>query len=223
MAANLSKDGLTNSDFIKRGDSADLDWLKKEDGKKLAFVGLGWDSEADLDASLLLLGANGMPRSQNDLYFYNHLFDGQTDANKGDKEFQKKSPIVHTGDARASAADDNGDEEVILIDFAKIPADIQKLAVVVSIYGKGVTFGQVTNAYVRVCSCSDENLWLNGEGGTEELRYDLEEEASTANAFLFCEISRNGAGWTFTATGETIGDGSGDNGLVPIAQKYGLS
>lgn len=215
MALNLSKGG-----------SANLDWLKKggADGKKLAFVGLGWDSEADLDASLILLGANGMPRSQNDLYFYNHLFDGHTgDANKSDKELQRKSPIIHTGDARESAADDNGDEEVILIDFAKIPADVEKLAVVVSIYGAGVTFGQVANAYVRVCSCSDENLWLNGEGGTEELKYDLEEEASTANAFLFCEISRDGSDWRFNATGETIGAGSGDNGLVPIVQKYGLS
>jgi tellurium resistance protein TerD len=214
MALNLSKGG-----------SASLDWLNKGgvDGQKLAFVGLGWDSEADLDASLILLGANGLPRSQNDLYFYNHLFDGHVnDANKDDRKLQEISPIIHTGDARESAADDNGDEEVILIDFSKIPADVAKLVVVVSIFGAGVTFGQVTNAYVRVCSCTDKNLWLNGEGGTEELIYDLEEDASTANAFLFCEISRDGSDWTFTAVGESIGDGTGDNGIVPIVQKYGL-
>jgi tellurium resistance protein TerD len=109
-----------------------------------------------------------------------------------------------------------------LINFDKIPADVAKLAVVVSIYGAGVVFGQVANAYVRVCKCTDENLWLKGEGGSGELRYDLTEEASTSNAMLFCEIVRDGTDWTFKALGESIGDGSGDNGLVPIAQKYNL-
>jgi tellurium resistance protein TerD len=202
MALNLSKGGSSN-----------LDWLKKGAGKKLAFVGLGWDSAADLDASLLMLGANGMPRSQNDLFFYNHLHEGSV---------RENSPIIHTGDARESAADDNGDEEVILINFDRIPADVSKLVVVVSIYGAGVVFGQVRNAYVRVCSCTDEALWLKGEGGKEELRYDLEEEASTANALLFCEIVRSGGDWQFKALGEAIGDGKGDNGLAPIVQKYGL-
>jgi tellurium resistance protein TerD len=212
MALNLSKGG-----------SSSLDWLNKGGGKKLAFVGLGWDSPADLDASLILLGANGKPRSQDDLYFYNHLFDGHIkDSNENDDNLRKLSPIVHTGDARESAADDNGDEEVVLIDFAKIPADVSKLAVVVSIYGEGVVFGQVANAYVRVCSCSDEAQWLKGEGGKEEVHYDLTEDASTANAMLFCEIVREGANWTFKALGESIGTGRGDNGLVPIVQKYGL-
>ena len=211
MALNLSKN-----------ESKNLDWLNKGGGKKLAFVGLGWDSPADLDASLLMLGANGMPRSQNDLYFYNNLFNGYDKDKTQDDSIRKNSPIVHTGDARKSAADDNGDEEVILINFDKIPADVAKLAVVGSIYGEGVVFGQVANAYVRVCSCTDENLWLKGEGGREELRYDLTEEASTSNAMLFCEIVRDGADWTFKALGESIGDGSGDNGLVPIAQKYNL-
>lgn len=211
MALNLSKN-----------ESTGLDWLNKGSGQKLAFVGLGWDSPADLDATLLMLGANGMPRSQADMYFYNNLYDGSDKSKGNDDNLRKQSPIVHTGDARESAADDNGDEEVILINFNKIPADVAKLAVVVSIYGAGVVFGQVANAYVRVCSCTDENLWLKGEGGTEELRYDLTEEASTSNAMLFCEIIRDGDNWMFKALGESVGDGTADNGLIPIAQKYGL-
>ena len=201
------------SEYLKKGGSRSFDWLAKSSGRKLAFVGLGWDSPADLDASLIMLGANGKPRSQNDLYFYNHLSD------------ERNSPIIHTGDARESAADDNGDEEVILIDFDKIPADVVKLAVVVSIYnesGPRVVFGEVDNAYARVCSCTDETLWLKGEGGKEEAHYDLTEDASTANAMLFCEIVREGTGWSFKALGESIGNGSDENGLVSIVKKYGL-
>jgi tellurium resistance protein TerD len=212
--------------ILTKGETANFDWLRKseaEGGTKLAFVGLGWDSEADLDASLIMLGPNGRPRSQSDLYFYHHLFAGHTGKeNENDKNLQGQSPIVHTGDARISAADDNGDEEVILIDFSKIPADVAKLAVVVTIYGAGVRFGEVTNAYVRVCSCTDRNLWLAGEGGTEEIKYDLTEDASTSNAMLFCEIERAGSDWIFKSIGQSIGDGSGDNGLEPVVQMYGL-
>ena len=224
MALDLNK--------VKKGETVGLDFTKRSDGRILAFVGLGWDTpeelgEVDLDASVIMLGANGKPRTPKDLYFYKHLFDGHIpDENEEDKELWKKSPIAHTGDARDSAGDDNGDEEVVLIDFSKIPDDIEKLAVVVSVFDeeekKGTKFGQVTNAYVRVCTTSDEEQWLKGEG-TEKLIYDLTEDASTSTAMLFCEIVRNGSKWDFNAIGEPIGNGSGFNGLIPIAKKYGLS
>lgn len=240
---------------VAKGSSFSLDLSKGGaigSGRKLAFVGLGWDSPADLDASLIMLGANGKPRTADDLYYFNHLFDGHTkedgvhkiagrnaivDEDNGvcdytdvDNAVRKKSPIIHLGDARESADDDNGDEEVILIDFDKIPADVAKLAVVVSIFfdptnpeDEKVVFGQVTNAYVRVCFSADEDSWLNGIEKSVELTYDLTEDASTSNAMLFCEIVRNGSSWDFNAIGESIGDGSADNGIVPIAQKYGLA
>lgn len=236
---------------VTQGTSMGLDFGKGtgSSGRRLAFVGLGWDSSADLDASILMLGANGKPRGATDLYYYNHLFDGHT-YNDGvhkingrnaivspensvcgyteeDDIARKKSPIIHLGDARESELDDNGDEEVILIDFDKIPSDVAKLAVVVSIYNEPgeekVVFGQVQNAYVRVCSSANEHNWFEGKENEVKLTFELTEDASVSTAMLFCEIVRKGGEWDFIAIEEAIGDGSDDNGLVPIAKKYGLA
>ena len=93
---------------------------------KLALVGLGWDTnrydggyDFDLDASAFLLGANGKLQRDEDFIFYNNL------------ESRNKA-VVHTGDNLTG--DGDGDDEVIMIDFTKIPSDIQKIAICVTIH-----------------------------------------------------------------------------------------
>ncbi|WP_323166380.1 TerD family protein, partial [Pseudomonas bubulae] len=88
-------------------------------------VGLGWDpratdgAEFDLDASALLLGANGKVRGEADFIFYNQLksVDGS---------------VEHTGDNRTGAGD--GDDEVIKVDLSRIPADVDKVVFIVTIH-----------------------------------------------------------------------------------------
>ena len=110
----------------------------------LARIGLGWDtnkydggSDFDLDASVFLLGANGKVLRDEDFVFYNNL-NGRNGA------------VVHTGDNRTGEGD--GDDEAIIIDFTKIPPEIEKIAVAVTIFDaqqRNQNFGQVSNAYVR--------------------------------------------------------------------------
>ena len=96
---------------LQKGQRVSLD-----NSMKLALVGLGWDTnrydggnDFDLDASAFLLGENGKLLRDEDFVFYNNL-NGRDGA------------VVHTGDNLTG--DGDGDDEVIMIDFTKIPSEM---------------------------------------------------------------------------------------------------
>lgn len=193
MAVNLSKGQKVNLDK----------------GVKLALVGLGWDTnhyigaaDFDLDASAFMLGANGKVRKDDDFIFYGNL----------------QSPdgaVTHTGDSLAGGS--GGDDETLFIDFSKVPADVEKIAITVTIYEaqeRGQNFGQVSNAYVRVARRMGEN----DNTGVEVLRYDLNEEFSIETALVVCEIYRSGGTWRFNAVGAGY-----QGGLYALCKAYGVN
>jgi len=161
-----------------------------EKSMTMALVGLGWDtnkysggSDFDLDAAAFLLGENGKVLNDSDFIFYNNL-NGRNGA------------VVHTGDNLTGEGD--GDDEVIIINFSKVPSEIHKIAITVTIHdaiNRGQNFGQVSNAYVRVARMASEND-TNGE---EVLKFDLMEEFSIETAIVVCEIYRHGNEWKFNA------------------------
>ncbi|MFI7000828.1 TerD family protein [Nocardia sp. NPDC050175] len=165
-------------------------------------VGLGWDvrttsgAEFDLDASAIATDARGKVVDDEYFVFFNNL----------------RSPdgsIVHTGDNRTGVG--AGDDEVINVDLAAIPAHIAKVVFVVSIYDadvRGQSFGQVTAAFIRV---------VNSMSGAELARYDLSENAATETAMIFGELYRRGAEWKFRAIGQGY-----DSGLDGIARDFGV-
>lgn len=193
MAVNLSK-----------GQRVSLD-----KGVKLALVGLGWDTnrydgaaDFDLDASAFMLGANGKVRRDEDFIFYGNLQSAD-------------GAVTHTGDSLVGGS--GGDDETLFIDFSKVPADIEKIAITVTIYEaveRGQNFGQVSNAYVRVARRSNEN----DNVGVEELRYDLGEDFSIETALVVCEIYRSGATWKFNAVGAGY-----QGGLYALCKAYGVN
>ncbi len=180
-----------------------------EKSMTLALVGLGWDTnqydgghDFDLDAAAFLLGENGKVLKDEDFVFYNNL-DGRNGA------------VVHTGDNLTGEGD--GDDEVILIDFTKIPDEIKKIAITVTIHQaveRGQNFGQVSNAYVRVARRSSESDMV----GTEELKYDLMEEFSIETAIVVCEIYRHGNDWKFNAVGSGY-----QGGLEALCKSFGVN
>ena len=175
----------------------------------MARVGLGWDvkqfdggADFDLDASAFILGANGKVRSDADFIFYNNL--ESTDHS-----------VKHMGDNLTGEGE--GDDEVIVIDFTKVPADVQKIAITVTIYdaqARGQNFGQVSNAYVRVARMSNEN----DMNGSEVLRFDLGEEFSIETAVVVCEIYRHNGDWKFNAVGSGY-----QGGLAALGRAYGVN
>ena len=178
-------------------------------GVRWALVGLGWDTnrydgtaDFDLDASAFLLGANGRVRKDEDFIFYGNL--QSTD-----------SSVTHTGDSLEGGS--GGDDETLFIDFSKVPEDVQKIAITVTIYEaqeRGQNFGQVSNAYVRVARRTSESDTV----GTEVLRYDLGEEFSIETALVVCEIYRNGNDWKFNAVGAGY-----QGGLYALCKAYGVN
>lgn len=186
---------------LQKGGNLSLD--KVAPGLTEVLVGLGWDPRAtdgqefDLDASVFLLGASGKVRNESDFIFYN----------------QKESPcksVVHTGDNRSGEGD--GDDESVLVNLLKVPADVDKIAFVVTIHDAEVrkqNFGQVGNAYIRV---------VNQSGGAELVRFDLAEDAATETAMVFAELYRNASEWKFRAVGQGYA-----GGLRSMGNMYGLS
>ena len=180
-----------------------------EKSMTLALVGLGWDTnqydggyDFDLDAAAFLLGENGKVLKDEDFVFYNNL-DGRNGA------------VVHTGDNLTGEGE--GDDEVILIDFTKVPDEIKKIAITVTIHEavqRGQNFGQVSNAYVRVARRSNKDDMT----GIEELKYDLMEEFSIETAIVVCEIYRHGNDWKFNAVGSGY-----QGGLEALCRSIGIN
>ena len=178
-------------------------------GMSYALVGLGWDTnrydggaDFDLDASAFLLGANGRVRSDADFIFY-----GNATGENG--------CVQHTGDNRTGEGE--GDDEQILVDFSKVPADVERIAITVTIYEaeeRRQNFGQVSNAYVRLARRSSESDLV----GVEELRYDLGEDYSIETAMVVCELYRHGSEWKFNAVGAGY-----QGGLYALCKAYGVN
>lgn len=170
---------------------------------KKVLVGLGWDARStdgvdfDLDASAFLLGASGKARSDADFIFYNQLKSAC-------------GSVQHTGDNLTGAGE--GDDEVIMIDLGRIPAEVQKVAFTVTIHEaeqRRQNFGQVMNAYIRI---------VNAETQVEIARYDLAEDASTETAMIFGELYRHSGEWRFTAVGQGYA-----GGLAAMCRQYGMN
>lgn len=176
-------------------------------GIKYAKAGLGWDvnnfdngSEFDLDASVFMLGAGDKLQKDEDFIFYNN-------------QKHASGSVVHSGDNRTGEGE--GDDESIYIDFTKVPANIEKLAFVVTIHdavARKQNFGMVNNAFIRLLSLDS----TGAETGKEELRFDLSEDYSTETAILVAEIYRHNGEWKFAAKGDGFA-----GGLEAFVKKYG--
>lgn len=177
--------------------------LTKGNNLKKAIIGLGWDTnrydggfEFDLDASAFLVDESGKARNEYDFLFYNNL----------------KHPsggVIHTGDNRTGEGE--GDDEQIIIEFDKVPADVHTIAITVTIHdaiNRAQNFGQVSNAFVRV---------VNEETNEELMRYDLTEEYSIETAMVVCELYRHNGEWKFNAIGSGF-----QGGLDSLCRNYGL-
>ncbi|MBX9952984.1 MAG: TerD family protein [Candidatus Obscuribacterales bacterium] len=193
MAVQLSKGGNINLS-------------KAAPGLTEVTIGLGWDTRAtdgaafDLDASAFLLKTDGKTRTDADMIFY-----GQKASADGS--------VTHGGDN--VTGDGAGDDEKIIVNLAKVPAEVERVAVSVTIYdadSRKQNFGAVNNAYIRV---------VNNADGSEIARFDLTEDASTETAMVFGEVYRDksAAGeWKFKAVGQGYA-----GGLGALATQFGVN
>ena len=177
---------------LSKGETLSL--TKTVPGLTKMLIGTGWDpqetddpnaEEYDLDASAFMLTKDGKVRSNQDVIYYGMHED------KTKPLISACGSIYHHGDNRTGEGD--GDDEKITIDFSKVPADVEKISIVVTIHEadkRKQNFGQVDNSFIRL---------VNEETGDEELRYDLNEDFSTQTAVIFAELYRYKGEWKVRA------------------------
>jgi tellurium resistance protein TerD len=105
-----------------------------------------------------------------------------------------------------------GDDEQMTVDLTKVPADVDKIAISVTIHeaeARKQSFGMVSQAFVRVVNAADN---------AEIVRYDLSEDFSIETALVFGEIYRNSGEWKFRAVGQGF-----QGGLGAMAKNYGVN
>lgn len=172
-------------------------------------VGLGWDevqqsfssrlfggsSQAvDCDASAILL-KNGKFVDQADLVYFGNLR-------------HKSGTIQHMGDNLTGAGE--GDDEQIVIDLASVPAEYDRIVIVVNIYQavqRKQHFGLIQNAFIRL---------VDARNNSEMCKYNLTENYSDMTAMIFGEVYRHNGEWKFSA----IGQGTNDPGLEALSRRY---
>lgn len=186
---------------LQKGQKVDL--TKTNPGLSKIMVGLGWDTnkydggkDFDLDAAIFLLGDTGRVNSSSDFIFYSN-------------PKHASGSVIHKGDNLTGAG--AGDDEQVMVDLSLVPANVSKISFTVSIYEaeeRRQNFGQVSNAFIRVVSQSND---------AELIRYDLGEDFSIETAVVVGELYRNGAEWKFNA----IGSGY-QGGLAALCNNFGV-
>ncbi len=183
--------------------------LSKESGGglKSVMVGLGWDEaprkkklfgpapeDIDCDASAFMLIDNRIQNKEDVIYFGNLK--------------HSSGCVAHMGDNLTGAGD--GDDEQIYVDLASMPAEYNKIVIVVNIFQARLRqqhFGMIQNAFIRI---------VDGQSNRELLRYNLTDDYSGSTALVFGEIYRHNNEWKFTA----IGQGTMDNSVQELAKRF---
>ena len=173
-------------------------------------VGLGWDrpwrggflglmkpEAIDCDASVILCGADGkiINRDLNQSVVY---FGNLRDASDA---------IIHQGDNRTGEGE--GDDEQIIVDLSRVPANVQKMVFTVNIYDankRGQHFGMIRNAFIRLVDISAR---------TEICRYNLSDDYGMTG-LIVGEIYRSAGEWKFNAVGQPVKEASRLQSLVNL-------
>lgn len=191
---------------LRKGQKVDL--TKGNSGLKALVVGLGWDEaprkfslfsrrqDIDCDASAILIDAqSGKLRGPVDVVYYGNLT-------------HRTGAVRHCGDNLTGEGD--GDDEQIIVQLNKVPADFSKIVFVVTIYKareRNQQFGMIRNAFIRI---------VDADSGKELCRYNLSENYEGKTAMIFGEVYRYNGEWKFGA----IGEPTTDDGISEMAARF---
>lgn len=200
------KEGFVMSVNLQKGQKVDL--TKGNAGLKALVVGLGWDEaprkfslfskqeDIDCDASALLINEqSGKLAGPIDVVYYGQLM-------------HRSGAVRHCGDNLTGAGD--GDDEQIIVELNKVPAEYSKIVFVVTIYQareRKQQFGMIKNAFIRV---------VDADTGNELCKYNLSENYDGKTAMVFGEVYRYNNEWKFGA----IGEPTNDNGIAEMAARF---
>ena len=172
--------------------------FKKYEGFNNLTVTLGWNSEADLDASTFLVGEDGVIEDDANFVYFNSVkrseeFDRTKFGNKNAWKAQTR-PMSADGSVLGAIDDrDGGSTENISVDLSKVDAKVTEIVFCATVYDEGKSFGDVDGAYVSIG---------NDDNGEELVRYTLNEQFSGETALVAGSLVVNNNGdWEFKAEG----------------------
>lgn len=190
---------------LQKGQKVSL--TKDNAGLAKVVVGLGWDEvqqkkglfslkaqAIDCDASAIML-KNGKYVAKSDIVYFGNL----THSSKS---------VKHMGDNLTGAGD--GDDEQIVVDLPAIPADYDKIVMVVNIYQavpRKQHFGMIRNAFIRI---------VDQRTNTEMCRFNLTDDYSGMTSMIFGELYRHNGEWKFNP----MGQGTTDPGLGELVKRF---
>lgn len=186
---------------LNKGQKIDL--TKTNPGLTKVLAGLSWKERAtegeafDLDASVILLNAEGKARGEKDFIYYNN-------------NTSVCGSVKTHGDNLTGSGE--GDDEKVSLALNAIPEDVSRVQFVVSIHQaaeRNQNFGQVQGASIHLD---------NEESGEELMRFDLSEDYSLETAVVMAELYRHNGEWKFNAVGQGYRDG-----LIAILKEAGLA
>ena len=166
------------------------------DAVSIPVVAAGGIADARGFCAAFMLGANGKCPTEKEFIFYGNL-----------KHVSES--VIHMGDNLTGEGE--GDDEQIMIDLSKVPANIERIAFTVTIYdaeARRQNFGQVSNSYIRLVDESNE---------VELIHYDLGEDFSIETAVVVGELYRHNGEWKFNAIGSGF-----QGGLAALCGHYGI-
>lgn len=193
---------------LQKGQKVSL--TKDNAGLGTVVVGLGWDEvkkggllgglfggggpDIDCDASALML-RGGKLVDKDDIIYFGHLT-------------HPTNTVRHMGDNLTGAGE--GDDEQIVIELNRVPADYDRIVLVVNIYQaveRRQHFGMIQNAFIRI---------VDSRNNQELCKYNLTENYGGMTAMIFGEVYRHNGEWKFSA----IGQGTTDPGLGELMRRY---
>ena len=194
---------------LQKGQKVSL--TKENSGLNKIIIGLGWDQvkkskgglgglfgskepDVDCDASALLL-ENGVVTTKDNIVYFGNLK-------------HNSGSVQHMGDNLTGAGE--GDDEQIVVELSKVPANVDKIVLVINIYDcikRKQQFGMIANAFCRLVDASNNQ---------ELCRYNLTDDYTGMTALIFGEVYRHGNEWKFSA----IGQGTTDPGLGELVRRF---
>ena len=187
---------------LQKGQKVSLSKEGKE-GLNRVIVGLGWDEaqpqrggglfgglfsaptqSIDCDASALLL-QNGKLTDKGDIVYFGNLR-------------HRSGAVQHMGDNLTGAG--AGDDEQIVIELDRVPAEYDRIVMVVNIYqamARKQHFGMIRNAFIRI---------VDARNNQELCRYNLSDNYDDMTAMIFGEVYRHNGEWKFNAVGQATTD-----------------
>ena len=202
---------------LQKGQKVNLS--KDNAGLAKVIVGLGWDEAKpsggggggffatlfgggaatthqaiDCDASAIML-KNGKFVDRTDLVYFGNLK-------------HKSGTVNHMGDNLTGEGE--GDDEQIVLDLSRVPAEYDKIVIVVNIYQavqRKQHFGMIENAFIRL---------VDARNNKEMCKYNLTENYSGMTAMIFGEIYRHNGEWKFNA----MGNGTTDPGIGELCRRF---